>query len=231
MKFPTLIVDNFFNDPTKVKNYAHSINDYTIAEDGRWPGKRSKLLHEINYSLFSSVCTKIISTLYPIGWKKIYYIANQYFQLIKIKDYDLGFIHQDSEACDLTAIIYLSSHKDCGTNLFSLKKEYFFKDFDENYINKKYLFYKDPSNLKKRKEALDVCIKNNSIFEESLSINSKFNRLVLFDANHFHSSQSFKDVLNKEEDRLILITFFKKLYMTDMNEDIKYHLLENSNII
>jgi hypothetical protein len=228
MKYPILIADNFFQNLAGVKDYALSINDREIAVDGAWPGERSKPMHLFNSSFFQRVCSKIIATMYPSDWRKISFIADQRFQFIKPNNYDLGFIHTDHQICDFTAIIYLSSHEDCGTNFYSLKKE-FFPHANEEFNFKKEISYTDLNNQKKRKEAHEACIENNKFFNETIRVNSKPNRMVIFDAHHFHSSQSFKDIKNKEEDRLTLITFFRKIFFKE--DQLLYPLIESNSIL
>ena len=54
---PTSCVDDFYNDPHKVRDLALSL-DYSN-EDGNYPGVRSKSLHEIDPYFFDNFCKKI----------------------------------------------------------------------------------------------------------------------------------------------------------------------------
>ena len=58
MGFPSLIVDNFFDYPDKVIDFANTL-EYNKSVDGRWPGKRS------NFS--SRYCLFFTSILYVDG--------------------------------------------------------------------------------------------------------------------------------------------------------------------
>lgn len=227
MKYPILIADNFFENLNKVKNFALEISDREKSNNGSWPGERSKPTHLINHDFFKYVCAKILAMMFPFNWKKIYYNANQQFQYIKPSNYDLGFIHRDNEIADFTAIIYLSSHEDCGTNFYSLKNNFFSSSIDEYSLKEK--FYLDVNNQKKRKEAYEACIQHSKFFDETIKINSKPNRILIFDSNYFHSAQNFKDVVNKNEDRLTLITFFNKIFIKE--DQFAYPLVESRCIV
>ena len=41
MLFPTIVIDNFFEDPEMVLKYAETF-EYRFPEDGQYPGTRSK---------------------------------------------------------------------------------------------------------------------------------------------------------------------------------------------
>ena len=58
MGFPTLIIDNFFDDPDKVVEYANTL-EFLPSELGEWPGKRSEELWMTNPELFDYTSAKI----------------------------------------------------------------------------------------------------------------------------------------------------------------------------
>ena len=78
---PTLIVDNFFQNPKKILTL---LNECSFSKDheGRWPGERSEPLHEINGNFFEFFHKKIFSLLYPNFYEKIIWNASTYFQKI-----------------------------------------------------------------------------------------------------------------------------------------------------
>lgn len=206
MLIPTLVYDNFFRNPDEVINYAEQL-EYFSNEEGRWPGKRSLPLHEINKNLFNFVTSKIIKLLWPSNFEDIYFNAHSTFQKIS-KDYtNPGWIHQDVEI--LTAIIYLSKHRECGTSIFESKNFNTLKNTEK----KKEIYIK-----KKFKNELKYLEENNNNFEETISIKSRKNRIIIFDSQQMHAAQKFieKDL---DEDRLTLITFFKEIN----GHNLKWH--------
>jgi len=213
MFFGTTVLDNFYTDPYKIIKRSKDF-EFSYSKDGTWPGQRTEEVHKIDYNLFYHTCLKILSVLYPTDYLNLKFSATQYFQKINLKDYDNGWIHNDGYNNNLfTAIVYLSSHEDCGTSLFHLKKN----NFEGLWIDKispvdYYLNLKDKQKREKDKE---LCKKNNSQYKETIKINSRLNRLVCFDANHPHASHHFKNSKLKKEPRLTLITFFKDLTRRD----------------
>ena len=213
MFFGTTVLDNFYTDPYKIIKRSKDF-EFSYSKDGTWPGQRTEEVHKIDYNLFYHTCLKILSVLYPTDYLNLKFSATQYFQKINLKDYDNGWIHNDGYNNNLfTAIVYLSSHEDCGTSLFHLKKN----NFECLWIDKispvdYYLNLKDKQKREKDKE---LCKKNNNQYEETIKINSRLNRLVCFDANHPHASHHFKNSKLKKEPRLTLITFFKDLTRRD----------------
>lgn len=114
MIYPTTIVDNFFDDPDKIVEYSKKLN-YKKDPNNDWPGVRTESLNKINYDFFNTSITKIISILYPMDFKNITFKATQFFQKVNKEDRDVGNKHTDPNL--ITAIIYLSDHKKCGTSI------------------------------------------------------------------------------------------------------------------
>jgi len=212
MLYPSLIVDNFFLQPNLILDFASKQKFYQNI-DGRWPGKRTEALHINNFSFFDYINKKIIAALYPND-KDLYYAAETYFQKISGKRYpNYGWIHKDES--ELTGIIYLSKHKLCGTSLcerISFDSQCSDKLDIEDFGNKDLVSYKknfytkdqyDPKEL----EYLKI---NNKNYRRTLTIDSKFNRLFLFDSSNLHMAESFTDK-NLDDDRLTIITFINNI--------------------
>jgi hypothetical protein len=215
MIYPTIILDNFFNDPIKIVQFANSL-EYYQDNEGKWPGKRTKELHEINKSFFENYGSKILSILYPTVKEKNFNCSLS-FQKISKEYINKGWIHKDDDF-DFTTIIYLSQHKECGTSLF-----------DSKNISNEILNYKNKKNMhlkKDFKEEMKYLDENNSQFIETIKINSKFNRLIMFDGAQYHAAQKFIEN-NIEEERLTLIGFFSNIYFPG----IKFNGIEHKRII
>ena len=52
MLYPTVIADNFFNDPNKVKSFGLNLKKQKDPNN-TYPGTRTKSLHEIDASFFN----------------------------------------------------------------------------------------------------------------------------------------------------------------------------------
>jgi hypothetical protein len=213
MIWPTIIVDNFFDDPNKIVDISKNLS-YAKDTQGSWPGERTACNSQTDKDFYNWINYKIIRLLYPMNHEQMNWICTQFFQKINGNIYkNEGWIHSDSPA-EFTAIIYLSKHKNCGTSLFT-KKRFFNKGLNND---KKIEIYKKGD----FKNELKYLKENNDLFEKSLTVDSKFNRLFLFDANQYHAANNFKDKNCENEERLTLITFFFSLTANN----IKYPIPE-----
>jgi len=197
---PTTIVDGFFNDPDAVRELALKQEFFTDPEL-RWPGKRSKLLHEIDPQLFRYIHHKLLNMFYPDGMNTPYsYVATSQFQLID-DNYKAGWTHYDEEL--ITIIIYLNKNpnKEAGTIICSQKieghNEPYYGDkksalFNGDITEEEGGFYREVSN---------------SRFEDEIIVKNKYNRMLAFDSHLPHVVKDFSN----DEPRLTLVSFISSL--------------------
>jgi len=213
MIWPNLCVDNFFQEPDKVVEFANSLK-FANLDGHNYPGKRTQFMHSINYEFFEFSTLKILSLLYPNEYKNLKWSAHQNFQKVPANLKFDSWVHTD-EQYEFTCIIYLSKFLNCGTSIYHPKNSY---GYIKNTKEKDEFFkHRDPKKILQTERAYK---ENNSSFEETIRFNSKYNRLVLFDGANYHSSNEFKHEDNKEE-RLTLITFFKKVEYANEEENLK----------
>tara|TARA_R100001591_G_scaffold104837_1_gene112638 strand:+ start:901 stop:1554 length:654 start_codon:yes stop_codon:yes gene_type:complete len=214
---PTIIVDNFFTNPNKVLEIYKNCQ-FGTAGDGSWPGERSKPLHETHFEFFQFLHKKIFTIIYPGDHEFFDYNATTHFQRVNgDKYFNEGWVHNDPN--EITAIVYLSEHENCGTSFWE-RKEY----QELIHIDKKEQVYLNKLSFDEEKKFLE---ENNNQFKKNLDVNSKFNRLILFDAKKFHSANSFYDEKIKGP-RLTLITFIDTLNIR--GKTLKSPILENLRI-
>jgi hypothetical protein len=196
--YPLAVVDDFFNDPNKIRNYGLSL-DFHRDPKNNWPGLRTRFLSEINHNFYSKVNNKIISLyMEDIEDRPYSYSASMQFQLIPAGENYNGWIHADSPAV-MTAIIYLtpSAGFDNGTSLFKLKDTCI--GYNQDWNNNKD-FSKDKDTIEEDR------LKNNDQFIETARVGGFYNRLITFDSGEFHSANDIS--MDNKEDRLTLIVFF-----------------------
>ena len=217
MLYPNLSIDNFFTHPEKIIEFANNCK-FNANDDGRWPGYRTDQLHEIDVDFFNFITQQIVTCLYPVDFKKMAWKASSTFQKIPGHIYkNVGWIHNDSPS-EFTSIIYLSHHKKCGTSLYMHKS---FDRLSRNEDSKREGYLKqDPVLINKKKPVKE----NNANYEKTFSFQSRFNRMILFDANHPHGADKFYEE-DCQEDRLTLITFFHSLFNRS-GEPMKYPSVE-----
>jgi hypothetical protein len=207
IKTPITILDNFFDNPDKIRDYALSL-EFEKDPKGEWPGVRSKPLHEINLPLFDELCRRVLSMYFeietfpsPISWH-----ASMHFQKVD-ESYVSGWVHRDDTTV-ITAIVYLNknSNGNGGTSIYKLKNNILLPNSSE--LNKYKLdAYKGLIDIKdvqeKKKE-------NNNQYLEIIKVQNEYNRILAFPGGFPHAAQDFfgkKD----EEPRLTLVMFFDEL--------------------
>ena len=214
MLYPITCVDNFFDNPDDIKNYAKTL-DYNYSKEGKWPGERRNYLHEINFNFFNWCSEKILSIYFPQIHECLEWSAKMQFQKINGSEYDHeGWVHKDNSDNEFTSIIYLSKESNCGTSIYKQKLDNFIpngKEKQKGYLNKK-------TNLKSLKET-------NNKFEKTITFNSIYNRIILFDGGYLHGADNFG-----KEERLTLITFFSNVRIKNSGVCLKYPISEMKRV-
>tara|TARA_B100001939_G_C16887641_1_gene593836 strand:- start:719 stop:1330 length:612 start_codon:yes stop_codon:yes gene_type:complete len=195
MIWPTLCVDNFFDEPDKIIEISSDL-DYETSKV--YPGKRSIDLHKKHPEFFAWVSNKIMSALYPIEWPKITWHNSAFFQKVPSGLKNDGWVHQDP-SCEFTAIIYLSKDVDAGTSIYLPKT--FYKT-SRTHVG---------GSVKDR----DI---HNSKFKETINLKGIFNRLVILDSHSLHAAH----VNNSGKERLTLICFFSNVRSSIEHQQLKY---------
>jgi len=189
--YPVTIVDNFFPDPDKIVEFALQ-QEYTLDSRGTWPGLRTRCLSEICENLHRHVGRKIHSLFYettPNFWS-----INMYFQRVKPfsdEQYDfknVGWIHSDNNN-HFGGVIYLNknSEKDTGTSIFYPKFGYFHHSENARMVKEKFYLNEEVSDEEYYTSIHSV----NSQFEESIKVENRYNRMILFPSNAYHGAQTF----------------------------------------
>lgn len=192
--FPSLCVDDFYDDPNAVRDWALSL-DFNDEEnkDGKWPGIRTPMLHEINHIFFDTFCRKLLSIYFDLTKVNMEWNIVTNFQLIDPYDdpeLNKGWVHYDDRAI-FGGIIYLDPEPDpnAGTSVgdvdFSQINEEDFnklqdirKDFYQGKLTTEY-------EIAEYKRLLNL---NNELYVPTVEFKNKFNRLVSFDGTTSHQA-------------------------------------------
>lgn len=211
----SIIVDNFFEDPDDIHNYAYQM-PYRKDENGHWPGERSYELCRKNPDFGEYIMELLISHGRFPNTQKNKIKVDAYFQKIFPFSSDpcdivnKGFIHHDyaeweglknNGMCTHTVLIYLNhqGHLFEGTTIYKLKNKdeevYYATDIKRPLYssNKKDLTYEEKK------------IKHLNQFEEDYDCKNNFNRMFSFDSKQFHGVKSYYSV--SKEARLTLVVF------------------------
>lgn len=209
-KFPVTIVDNFFEFPDGVREFALQ-QDFFKTENGRWPGSRSKLLSDISPELFDVFCKKLFGIFYNFNKTTVNWVVEATFQKVSPFSknqndlFNAGWIHSDDESI-FSGIVYLNKDfpAETGTSIYN---PVISKDNLNFSIKEKCAFYLG-QNISDE-EYLNALEKNNNQFKESIRVSNVFNRMVIFEGGEYHGVPSFYS--GKDEDRLTLVFFVQEL--------------------
>ena len=219
--FPVTVIDDFFDDPIEVKNIAEN-TEYESPSETNYPGVISKnKITELHPQMADWIQNKVMSLFYhpesDLGWN-----VDMEFQKISSCNFDnqfhilnRGIPHIDSSNSSivLAGLIYLNENPspDTGTSIFSKKKRCQFYNVPEEFVkfSRKYHSTSDSTEF--------VCLaeKHFSMFEETVRIQAKFNRLVLYSADTYHAQTTYgiKGGLN----RLTLRFFISNIVCSDQS--------------
>jgi hypothetical protein len=200
---PLTILDNFFDNPDSIRKFSEELEFFT-PDIQFFPGKRTNCLSEIHPPFFNYVNKKVFNLFFE-NVLDIQYVSNLYFQ--KIENYEgKGWIHQDPNL--FTFMIYF--HKpnpeiNCGTSIWSLNSNLIHTINNNEEISdsdKRRDHYKTGKVPKFHQE------KHHKNFTQEISIPDKYNRLIAFSAEQFHSSNNLNPLKNP---RLFLIGFVERI--------------------
>jgi len=210
-KFPITIVDNFYETPNLVRNFALSC-DWTKT-DGAWPGQRTQQLSVIDSDFFNLFSSKLISLFYDFDKSAVEWSIDTSFQKVSCfssKKEDIkndGWIHADN--CIFSGVIYLNPNPKpgWGTSIYSLKpgeeKELQQELKFDHYLGKEI----DEKEYELQKRS------NNDKFVETVRINNVYNRLILFEGGEYHGVPTFYS--DESEERLTQVFFVNALNSQD----------------
>jgi len=215
LHFPVTVVDDFFSCPHEVRKFALQ-QEYFLDAENRWPGKRTKSLHELHPALYNATIGKVFSLFYDLNKLETQWYVDARFQLID-KEYEEGWIHRDTEYL-ATGIIYLSDQIcNSGTTIYRPVDSL---NTSIKHNDKKQKSFSDTTLIPEFK---DFRLENNKQFRPTITVENEYNRLVLFDGHLYHSANNFYGE-EAESNRLTLVFFVQKLnFNTAENVELPVH--------
>lgn len=206
MYFPSVHVENFFENPYKIIDFAKSLPLHE-EENQRYPGVRTKALHEVNFDFFQFLCKRQLSVFYSKEeMNSVGYNCRAHFQFVNQEE-NAPFVHRDDAM--LTTIVYLTPDEEqCGTSIVYPKD-------GTNVLSPNHSeIIKDATSFKMQtikdskaidvKKAREVSSNFNDGFKEVTRFNSIFNSLSMFNSSSFHQAH----FNSNGGERLTLICFF-----------------------
>jgi len=202
--YPITIIQNFYHDPYKIRDFAlkqefkhcYELENFPFV----FPGTRTKDLSELDSDLFNSMCEKLTSVFHNFEYDQLQWQISSSFQSVT-KDYGQGIIHQDTNAV-FAGVLFLTPNPplNSGTSIF--KENSAFKA--EKYAE----ILKENDRRFKANEPILSDYRN--MFNEVVTVNNEFNTLIMYEAHHHHAAnQFFGDHL--ENSRLAQVFFIHRV--------------------
>lgn len=212
--FPTLCVDNFFENPNEIRKIA--LEQKFEKSNGDFPGERTDVLHIISPVVFNDFCAKLFSCYYDFDVHgDMHWNVTAYFQKIDKFSEDSssvinsGWVHKDTNDSIMAGVVYLNedSNPNAGTSLFRLKngvENENHPEFDEWHNLKKQFYRGESIDLDLYKKYIET---NHNMFVETARFSNIYNRMVCYNSEEYHQANSFYG----DEPRLTLVFFVNRL--------------------
>ena len=199
---PTIVVDNFYNDPDLWRDFALS-QEFFKGDRGNWPGLRTELLHRLNYDLFTVTMKKLLFILKDYGITEVKELQTG-FQLID-SSYGRGWVHDDDPTFQVAGVIYLNKNAPLGSGTTVYEDS---NDFNGELYTK--AFAEDVHQASPEDRATYAKYREEQVahFKKSIVVENVYNRLIMFDSRCWHSADNFFGTL-PEESRLTQVFFIK----------------------
>lgn len=196
---PITILDNFFETPTLVREFALRQNFYK-GDRGNWPGKRTDYIDEICPELFHNIASKLIIRIPGARSFELLQTTFQYIPGI----YGDGWVHDDDKDHNVAGLIYLNPDPtpiNSGTTFYDHRLDVNGEMYSEMFREE--VNSEDPEVTNKyakyRREHKDQWVPNTVV-------QNRFNRCVMFNPRTWHSADNYFG--NDLYDSRLTIVFF-----------------------
>jgi len=182
-RVPIKVIDNFFESP-QIWRYFALKQEFLSNESSNFLGKQTRLLSELNVSMFHSVAGKLIKHM--VGYSSFEHLEMSF----RIVDTSCGKgqIHQADPKFNMAGLIYLNINPlvNSGTTIYTLLNL-----TDNNYQN-------SSNPLENRHEQQH--------FKKNMTIQNVFNRCVIYSPLEWHSDDDFFG--SEKHDSRLTLNFF-----------------------
>ena len=213
---PATCVDDFWDDPDFIRDYALSLDFEEPSIKVNFPGERTKSLHLIDKKFFDLSMERLM-TLFFDDLSDVTWQADCHFQ--KIYSYhdernhlmNTEWPHLDSNTF-FAAVVYLNkdTHLDSGTTILHPKSGYEYLNEYSQLTGKDLKMRNDLyHNLDVDQDLYEKTLhKHNNRFDVTLEFKNRYNRLVAYNGRTWHRESNF---CVPEEFRLTQIFFINKI--------------------
>lgn len=195
---PVTIVDNFFNDPYKIREFA-LLQEFERHDGASWPGLRTKMLLDLDSNMYNLFVDKLLSVFFNLPNDHIGCNVDVFFQYTTAT-YEEGWIHTDT-GVSFAGVIYLTPTPAIDSGTLIYQENCITRDYDQypkvefyNGLTTNVAAYRDLRNT------------HNLKFTKTLDVSNVFNRMVIFSGEEWHRENKFFGS-NINDSRLTLVFF------------------------
>jgi len=183
-RLPLITIDNFFETPTLVRNFALQ-QEYFKGNRGNWPGLRSNFLDELDIQLFHRFASKLV---YHVPGKSSFSLLQTSFQIID-ETYGSGWIHTDEDKFNVAGMVYLNPDPtpiNSGTTFYDDRD-----DVNGNDYSKMFMEEVNSDDIEGRRRFEQYREEHRKKWVPSITVQNRFNRCNIFDPRVWHSADNF----------------------------------------
>lgn len=197
---PTTVVDGFYDDPQKVREFALRQSFFTSKE---YAGRRTEPLHILDPEFFDHFCFRLMALEFDLIYAQAQWEIFTAFHIVDPTENTPSWVHKDDRQCVAAGVIHLSDDVgfDEGTSLYvpnrpispamvnhwaDVKESFHGDGIDNNYV----------SELKAQHEC----------FDETVRVGAAFNRLAMYESDVYHAARP-----SKTTERLTQVFFIKRV--------------------
>jgi|TARA_B100000900_G_scaffold299374_1_gene257967 hypothetical protein len=181
---PTMVVDNFYEEPDQVREYALSL-EYFKGDRGSWPGVRTKLFHEFDQKSLDFFSKKLLVYLKDYGYTGFDEIQTAFHSTPE--SYTRGWVHDDDPKLNVAGVVYLNKEAPQGTGTV------IYEDMDFDGGKYAEVFMQDVLDVpaKEKEEFNQIREAQVAEFKKTVTMESVYNRAIIFDTRLWHSPEHF----------------------------------------
>jgi len=224
---PTSCIDDFYEDPDLVRDFALSL-DYISSDKSEvnFPGERTPCLSTVDENFYNFSIRRLLSCFFDISssteWK-----ASSHFQKIfpfhenKNHCMNTGWTHCDTGSV-FAAVVYLNKNTcyNSGTSILHPNDNFSESNMNFQYRNDLYNKVDVDQNLYSKSIQ-----KHNEMFDLTLEVKNRYNRMIAYNGETWHKESCF---WVPEEFRLTQVFFITFLNEDHISRQIYFNKLQYS---
>jgi len=199
MNTPIITIDNFFETPSLVREFALR-QEYFKGDRGNWPGIRTAFLDTINKEFFHVFASKLIPY---IPGKYAFRNLECTFQLID-ETYGSGWVHDDDDKFNVAGMVYLNPgpvRQGCGTTFYDYRLDVNGEDYSKMFQEEV-----NSDDIEGRQKYQKYREEHRGKWTPNVVVENRYNRCNIFNSKLWHSADNFFGT-DADTTRLTLVFF------------------------